>query len=120
VTRLNQNVKKYVSGNSLDIGMTATDEYTGEPFPLTGATLRYEISTGSEPSATAMVAKTIGDGITIVSAAAGTFTITIDGDDTEDMITGDYHHECKLTTAAGKEYTLFRGTISALENQITV
>jgi hypothetical protein len=118
MTKLNQNVKNYVSGDSLDIGVTALDA-DGAALDITGATITYAISPADEPGGTAVVTKSTADGITITDAAAGTFTITIDAGDTAALETADYHHEVQVTTADSKVYTILRGKISALADQIT-
>jgi hypothetical protein len=116
MTMLKQDVKNYVSGDTLPINVTAKDE-TGAILDLTGAALVYEVSTGEEPTQPPMLTKTIGSGITVVSAAAGTFTITLTAGETASMVTGNYFHECEVTIS-GAVYTLFQGVIMALDDQV--
>lgn len=58
----------------------------GAPYDLTGGSLWVTAKLKiSDPDSSAQFQKTIGDGITIVSAVGGTATLTIDAADTDDM-----------------------------------
>lgn len=105
------NFSDYVAGDSLVIDVTVRDS-TAAPVDLTGATLRWGVAPIVRGvMGAAAVTKVIADGIEIVSAAAGTLTITLDAGDIPDA--GTYHHELEVTLESGLSYSVLCGRITA-------
>ena len=92
-------------------------------FNLTGCTIRWWFSkqTASNPyvfSKTALITKSIGSGITVISAIAGTLTIDLASIDTR-TLKGDFYHELEVVDSLGQIQTVLNGTMTILEALIT-
>ena len=111
MTIVGQNYTMF-SGDSKVITVTVTDA-DGAAVNLTGATISYVIF--DDGSAT--ITKTVGSGITVTDAAAGTFTITLAASDTASLA-GAYYHECQVTDSSGNISTIFTGTVTMNEDMI--
>jgi hypothetical protein len=79
----------HLAGEDVTLSMTARDA-TGAILNLTGATIAWKLALNAGD--TALVSKTG----TIVSAAAGTFTVALVAADTADLY-GDYVHQAIVT-----------------------
>ena len=79
----------------------------GIAINLTGATISYVIFSGG----VATITKTIGSGITVTDATAGTFTITLTSANTASLA-GSYYHECQVTDSSSNISTIFIGSVT--------
>jgi hypothetical protein len=76
------------------------------PYDLAGAQLQIVVKTERELGASAVITKTIGNGITVTDEAAGKFRLAIGVADKAGMSAGDQHFwETKLTLANGEPVT---------------
>lgn len=91
-------------GDTETLNCTATDS-AGAVINLTGYTITYRLTDGT----TTWVEKTTSDGISLTVAASGTFAVTLDPEDTEDLDAGTYWHACAVASAAEVVTTVFRG-----------
>lgn len=82
----------------------------GTVIDLTGATISWRI--GPRGRFETKVTKTIGDGVTVVVAASGTYTLSLPGADTDTLTPGRYRHAVEVTTAAGAVHLVLEGAIS--------
>lgn len=94
------------AGDSETLAGTATDS-AGTVIDLTGATITYQLTDGAE----VLVAKSLSDGITVTSAAAGTFAVTLDPDDTAGLEASTYWHSASITSSGGTVTTILRGRL---------
>jgi hypothetical protein len=113
----------YLAGNTIVLPVTVTQggsTSTGKtPVNLTGASITFAISQERSPElfdAQPIFTKSIGNGIVVNSATAGTFTITLASSDTLALNGGRYYMECDLTDAAGNVTTLFYGSLALRAN----
>lgn len=83
------------------------------PVDLTGAALAFTVR--RTYTGTALVTKTVGDGITVTDAANGQATLALVPDDTADLTIATHYYDLVLTLS-GKSYTLAVGTFKVLQN----
>lgn len=95
-----------VAGDTETLAATATDA-AGTAINLTGYAIAYRMTDGD----TALVSKSLSSGVAVVSASAGTFTVTLDPADTDGRDPGTYRHACAVTSGAGVVTTVFRGRL---------
>jgi hypothetical protein len=90
------------------------EESGGDPQDLTGCTLWMTAKNQkSDLDADAVIAVESGSGIEVVSAAAGTFTVTIAATLTADLTKRSLlHYDVQLKDATGQIYTVDSGTIT--------
>ena len=84
----------------------------GDPYNLTGATLWCTAkSKHTDADVDAIFQKTLGDGITVVNAAAGLYTIQIDPADTEALskVKTVLVYDVQLMDSNSKIYTIASG-----------
>ena len=81
----------------------------GTVIDLTGATIVWRI--GPRGRFTTSVTKTIGDGVTVVVAADGSYTLSLLAADTDTLTPGRYRHAIEVTKA-GAITLVQEGTIS--------
>ena len=102
-----QNVTLY-AGDDAAFGVPVLDE-TGAPLPLIGASFAYTIAT--DEGETALVTKTVGNGVTVTDPANGLLTIAIGHADTLTFL-GPMWHQLVMTDASGDVSTLMTGTLT--------
>jgi len=76
---------------------------------LTGATEKWRIGPRSRYSTD--VTLTEGDGITVVSATDGTYTLNLTGARTSNLDPGRYRHELEVTDSGGTIHVVLEGFI---------
>lgn len=98
-----------IRGNTKGFDLTVT--LGGAPYSLSGANL-YFTAKSSVVQAGKIFQKTIGDGITITNAAAGTAAIELEPNDTKNLpsTTTELDYDIELEKA-GKIYTLVSGKL---------
>lgn len=79
----------------------------GTAIDLTGFSISFVVS--PHVNATALVTKTVGNGIAITDAAAGKFTVSLSDADTD--LRGRYYYECKATDPDNNDTTILTGHI---------
>jgi hypothetical protein len=82
------------AGDSRIVRIAVKDE-AGAPVDITGSTLKWLLSRSM--TGEALVEKATGDGIELQNPAAGTFGVTLEPADTEDLEDGIYYHEAEMT-----------------------
>jgi len=88
-------------GDTRTLTLTLTDA-EGDPYNLTGATLRFTVGDLFE--------KALGDGIAVASPATGVAVITIDPDDTENANgRHSYPYDIEVTFVDGTVVTPILG-----------
>jgi hypothetical protein len=83
------------SGDTKVIRVTATDE-NGAPLDLSGVDIIWALA--KKAGGVPIFTKDIGNGISIVDAAAGIFEINLAPIDT-DTLKGSFYHEAQMTVA---------------------
>lgn len=81
----------------------------GNIIDLTGATISWRI--GPRGRFTTSVTKSIGDGITVVVAADGSYTLSLPAADTASLKPGRYRHAVEVTKS-GAVNLVQEGTIT--------
>jgi hypothetical protein len=99
------------SGDGLTLSATALDA-AGAAISLTGASLAWRLTDGTR----SLVTGSIGTRLAVVSAAAGTFTLTLDEADTAGLDGGTYRHAGTVTTAAGVTTTVVEGRVRVMRD----
>jgi hypothetical protein len=99
------------AGDSLSLSGTALDA-AGAAIDLTGATIASKFSDGVR----SVIDGSIGSGITVVSAAAGTFTLAFAPADTDDFEPNTYRYSVTVTSSGGTVTTVLVGRIRVLRN----
>jgi hypothetical protein len=97
-----------VRGDTRLIRATYVDE-AGAALNLTGCTIRWWFAKNA--NGPALFQKSIGSGVTVVSAASGRFDVRMAPADTFSINPGDYYHECEITDASGEVATVFSGVV---------
>lgn len=92
-----------------DITLNESPASGQTPTSISGWTITFTLSADTDDATAALVTKTIGSGITIVSASAGTFTIALTSADTN-QTPGKYVYDVRRTNA-GFETVLTKGTL---------
>lgn len=102
-----------IRGDSRDLTINITDE-AGVPVDVsTAPDITYSIFDVSNP--VALVTKTIGDGVVVVTS---TITVTLDAADTELLGPAAYVHEMQIIMADGKVYTPLQGVFTLVRDFI--
>jgi hypothetical protein len=94
--------------------LSGTTTLGGDPYDLTGATLVFTAkSRYTDADEDAIFQKTEGDGITVVSAAQGLFTVEIEPDDTADVpkVKTVLFWDTQVTDSESKKYTIASGKL---------
>jgi hypothetical protein len=105
MTREDQHVRDYYSGDSLDLVVTVKND-DGDVVDISGADATWVLAPSEgRPS---VVEKTTGSGISLTDAANGEVTISIDPSDTENK-EGLYYHELQITDDTGNVSTALSG-----------
>lgn len=97
-----------IAGDTRTLVVTVKDP-DGDAVSITSATIKWHAARTS--SRTAAITKTTGgSGIAITDGAGGIFTVTLDADDTEDLV-GNFMHEAEITFADSSISTVLQGTM---------
>lgn len=102
------------AGDGLTLSATALDA-AGAPIVLTGAALDWRLTDGMR----SLVTGGIGTRLAVVSAPAGTFTVTLDPADTRNLDGGTYRHACAVTEADGTVTTVIEGRVRVIGDKWT-
>ena len=90
----------------------------GQPISLVGAqSIKWWVAK-KVTSTTRLLEKSVGSGITVTSAANGELTVSIEPEDTDDVV-GDYYHEREVIDSAGDIGTVLRGTMTIARALVT-
>lgn len=95
---------KIVQNNDVSLKLHVYDLDTGELVNLTGAQ-SATVSMFAKNSPTAVLTKTLVDGIALTTPLEGLMTMTIDKEDIED-ISGVYVFDGKVVDSNGKSYNI--------------
>lgn len=114
---LEQNFETF-SGNDVVLVVTVEDADAGDGSPLNLAGAQEVIwALAKRANATAILTKTLGDGVEITDAAAGEVEVTLTSADLEPL-RGDYYHEMRVTNSAGQKATVMYGDVTLKINLI--
>jgi len=107
------------SGDTRKLQVTIVDE-SSAAVDLTSASIIWALSKKAAdevlPRGSAIVTKSIGDGITVIDAVTGRVDILIDSADTASLA-GDFYHEMQLTLG-GSVSTVLYGTVTIVKDLI--
>lgn len=118
-----------VRGDTLDIGkLISNNESSNLTAYRNGSVINLTSAQGIRmtavrdtvnPVTSLVFAKTIGAGVTVVTPASGTFTITVSPSDTSSLepVTQYLHYDIQVTDSAGVVTTVYRGLITLLADQ---
>jgi hypothetical protein len=106
MNRTHQNLEM-VSGDDKVFSLTARAA-DGSVQSLSGATA-LTFKAGAAYGESYLIQKTLGSGVTVVSAANGTYTVTLTDEDTEDF-EGDFAYDVAVTIS-GLVKTVNRGRL---------
>jgi len=104
-----QNFEMY-AGEDKILTVTVTDA-AGDVVDLTDASIEWVMKRTADDT-TALVTKTLADGITCASPATGVFTVTLEAADTEELGGASYLHEAEVTDAGDNVSTVTRGVVT--------
>lgn len=82
------------------------------PVDLTGATIRWGLSSDATNSGSVTVLKNIGSGIDLLDGPGGRYLITLSPADTAASVPGKYYHESEVVEADGTVSTVLIGFIT--------
>jgi hypothetical protein len=118
MTKKNQDLEM-MQGTAKIVTVPVTNSLTGMPLTMTGATIYYGVFTSKGVGA-AVIEKSVGDGIVLVSedGTNDAVQITLDAADTNDLLPGRYYHECRVTLS-GKPEVVFEGRIRLKKSKTT-
>jgi hypothetical protein len=105
---------EFAQGDYQRMLVSCKDE-NGAALDLTGMTLTYALSRTAE-DASPLITKTIGSGITVISAAGGQIQIDLLSADTASLL-GEYYHELEVVSGPNHN-TLFRGKVNFVQDLI--
>lgn len=94
--------------------LSGTTTLGGDPYDLSGATLLFTAKNRyTDDDADAVFQKSVGDGITVVSAAQGLFTVEIEPDDTADVpkVQTVLFWDTQVVDSESKKYTIASGKL---------
>jgi len=102
-------------GNKIQISLEVQTE-DGDAYPLTDCDLKFSVKK-AESETTARIEKTSaeGGGIEITDELQGEATITIDEEDTQDLISGAFVCDVELTDASDKPQTIYKDFFLVLD-----
>lgn len=103
----------FFAGNARKLIVTVVNDDTGDPEDLTDVQLTWQCSRGTADkfSATPILTKTIGQGITVTDAFNGEIEILLDTDDTE-TLTGTFYHELLMVDVTGDQQNVIADTFT--------
>lgn len=107
-------IDRYTAGDSLLLSFAIEDPVTGGAMNLTGASLKFGLSsfdTGSIAATTTLEKTSPTSGIAITDATNGLCEVTINPGDIQ--VAGSYWYELQVITSAGASYTVARGRLFA-------
>ena len=104
-------IQQFHAGETWVIDVSCRDA-AGAPINLTGAQIAWRLKRGGQTAFDA----TVGSGITVVSAAAGTISIRVTPSmqDAANLVARTYRHELRITTADGTVSTQTQGAFVVL------
>lgn len=114
---------EYVAGENWQAAFTTLDGQGGV-IDITGATIQFRVSTVAA-TPVAVMTRTVGDGISITSAASGTFSLNITAsmqstNNPTAIIEGArYLYNTRVTTSGGTVYDQARGHLNVATSLIT-
>lgn len=105
-----------IQGDSFTIEFTVNDE-TGSPVDLTGYSVVFAVR--NEPGGKTLCATaTIGDGVTIINAAAGKFSVNITGTKSKKFTLPKAHYQCQIYTTDANKNTVLQGWFAVEKSTI--
>jgi hypothetical protein len=112
MTETLQNFETY-QGNDLII--TVTVKENGVAKVITDCDVTWVLY---DDQLETVLTKTVGDGITLTDPTHGIFTITLEGEDTEELL-GLYIHEAAVTDTSNNVATVMEGMVEVKYAQAT-
>ena len=109
----------FFSGDTLDINIPVTSP-DGTVYDLSGvATVGWELREGKvgSPVGSALVSKSLDDGIVITDAPGGIMVVHLDPSDTDDLY-GVYMYECQITLTGGAVHTIVTGAFKIWKDSV--
>ena len=92
------------------LDVVVTDRDTGDPIDLTGAELTFMVKRDRrDADADAILAKTVGSGITVAAPTTGIAVVAIDAADTDAATPGACWWELQSVDVTSKVHTLASG-----------
>lgn len=116
ITKLLPQDFELLSGNDKDLNFVHRNQ-DGLVVDITGATIVWALA-NSPLSKSRIITYTSPTNVTITDALAGKYTVSIQDTDTEPLPPGEYYHEVRLTSAAGKKHTAAYGMVFVRRNVI--
>jgi hypothetical protein len=110
MTETNQNFDIY-QGDSKQVTFTVRDE-NGAALALAGYTATWVLYKDRDKAATAVLSKTIGDGLAVPTPSNGKVILTLAPAATETLATGKYSHELEVVSGAGDVSTVTTGDVT--------
>jgi hypothetical protein len=109
---------RIIKGSSIKISGTAyLDQDETQVADLTGATIEFIVKRRvDDADGSALFTKTIGSGVTVVSAVAGTYTITISPSDTNSLLDRVIYRETVIKLSGGGVIRNGRNELNLYEN----
>ena len=108
----------FFSGNDVTLNFTVADEDNPPAAKnLTGATSIIFVIAKAQGKA-AVLAKTLGAGITVTDAVAGEFEVVLTGAETELLGAVHQYYEAEMTDSASKTATVAYGVATITKNSI--
>jgi len=114
---------EFVYGENWQVAFTAVDGQ-GTTLDITGATIQFRVSTVAATPVT-VATRTVGDGITITGAAAGTFSLNMtfaqqSTNNPTAIVEGTrYLYNTRVTTSGGTVYDQARGHLAVATSLIS-
>jgi Ethanolamine utilization protein EutJ (predicted chaperonin) len=103
------------SGDSRTLSISVLNK-SGLAVDISGSTIKWALIQNGTSILT-YDNTTSSSGITITSGSGGTFSISIDNDDTTDL-NGIYTHEARVTDSGGNSAIVFEGNFTVTKSYI--
>lgn len=105
-----QNISIY-AGDDVELNITVYDS-AGSALDITGLSAAQWIMKRYAGSTTAEITKTLGGGVTVVSAADGTMKVSINSADSVSLTSNFYYHELRIQDSNSDYTTVMTGTVT--------
>lgn len=97
------------AGDNKILVVTVRDA-NASPVNITGSTIKWQCARSYGKASVISKSTATDDGILITDGANGRFTVTLNADDTEDLV-GNFVHEAQVTATDGTISTVLKGTM---------
>lgn len=103
--------------NSTTLTVQVLDKVTDLPFNLGGVTDAVYYISKRVGTTAALITKTLGAGIEIITPSEGTLTITLSAADTDSLPAGEVYHQCSITESAGTVAVIVSERVNVLQRR---